>query len=76
MIKVIAVFGTRPEAVKAGTARVIGTETNNVYREISLLLSSEPAYQKMANAINPYGDGRASERIAQAILQYFHNNKK
>ncbi len=66
----------RPEAVKAGTARVIGTEPNNVYREISRLLSSKPAYQKMANAINPYGDGRASERIAQAILQYFNNNEK
>jgi UDP-N-acetylglucosamine 2-epimerase (non-hydrolysing) len=63
----------RPEAVKAGTARVIGTDTNAVYREISRLLSSKTAYRKMANAVNPYGDGRASERIAKAILQYFCN---
>ncbi len=64
----------RPEAVKAGTAKVIGTDTKAVYYEISRLLSSKPAYQKMANAVNPYGDGRASERIAKAILQYFKNN--
>ncbi|MDD5259063.1 MAG: UDP-N-acetylglucosamine 2-epimerase (non-hydrolyzing) [bacterium] len=63
----------RPEAVKAGTVRVIGTATKAIYQEISRLLSSKPAYQKMANAVNPYGDGRASERIAKAILQYFHN---
>jgi UDP-N-acetylglucosamine 2-epimerase (non-hydrolysing) len=63
----------RPEAVKAGTARVIGTAAKDVYREISRLLSSKPAYQKMANAVNPYGDGKASERITKAILQYFHN---
>lgn len=61
----------RPEAVKAGTARVIGTAAQDVYREISRLLSSKPAYQKMANAVNPYGDGKACERIAKAILQYF-----
>ncbi|MDD5491820.1 MAG: UDP-N-acetylglucosamine 2-epimerase (non-hydrolyzing) [bacterium] len=61
----------RPEAVKAGTARVVGTTAKDVYREISRLLSSKPAYQKMANAVNPYGDGKASERIAKAIIQYF-----
>ncbi len=63
----------RPEAVKAGTVRIIGTKTDTIFREISRLLSNSLAYQKMANAVNPYGDGQASARIAKAILQYFHN---
>jgi UDP-N-acetylglucosamine 2-epimerase (non-hydrolysing) len=63
----------RPEAVKAGTVKIIGTAAASVYGEISKLLSHKLAYQKMANAVNPYGDGHASERIAKAILRYFHH---
>lgn len=66
----------RPEAVKAGTAKIVGTETDNVYENIKRLLTNKDEYKKMANAINPYGDGRASERIADAILYYFGIYKK
>ncbi|SEO45323.1 non-hydrolyzing UDP-N-acetylglucosamine 2-epimerase [Propionispora vibrioides] len=58
----------RPEAVEAGTVRLVGTERACVYEETHRLLADEKAYASMANACNPYGDGQASRRIAQAIL--------
>ncbi len=58
----------RPEAVEAGTVRLVGTERACVYEETHRLLADEKAYASMANACNPYGDGQASWRIAQAIL--------
>jgi UDP-N-acetylglucosamine 2-epimerase (non-hydrolysing) len=61
----------RPEAVSAGTAKLIGTETERIFQEAATLLSQPSAYQLMANAINPFGDGHASERIAQAVKQFF-----
>jgi UDP-N-acetylglucosamine 2-epimerase len=61
----------RPEAIKAGTVKLAGTEEENVYREAKLLLDNEEEYQRMAKAVNPYGDGKASERIVEAILYHF-----
>ncbi|ADL08777.1 non-hydrolyzing UDP-N-acetylglucosamine 2-epimerase [Thermosediminibacter oceani] len=61
----------RPEAVKAGTVKVIGTARENVLREAEVLLSDEDEYARMANAVNPYGDGFASRRIVESILYYF-----
>ncbi|WDC84894.1 UDP-N-acetylglucosamine 2-epimerase (non-hydrolyzing) [Caloramator sp. mosi_1] len=61
----------RPEAVKAGTVKVIGTDEENVYKEAELLIKNVDAYKTMANAVNPYGDGYASRRIVDAILYYF-----
>lgn len=57
----------RPEAVTAGTAKLIGTSSEAISQEAGRLLSQPAAYQEMANAINPFGDGHASERIAQAV---------
>ena len=57
----------RPEAVKAGTVRLIGTGRDTVATEIRRLLDDNNFYQGMANAVNPYGDGLAAHRIAQAI---------
>ena len=54
----------RPEAVKAGTVKVVGTEESNIYNSTKDLLENKESYEKMAKAINPYGDGKASERIA------------
>ena len=65
----------RPEAVKAGAAKVIGTDSKKVYNEIASLLKSKAAYLKMANAVNPYGDGQASSRILDSIL-YFNRISK
>jgi UDP-N-acetylglucosamine 2-epimerase (non-hydrolysing) len=56
----------RPEAVDAGTARLIGTDSADILREASLLLDSPEAYEAMARAHNPFGDGHASERIVAA----------
>lgn len=58
----------RPEAIAAGTVKLIGTDEQRVYDEAHLLLSDRDAYLAMAEACNPYGDGLASERIVQAIL--------
>ncbi|MBO0483021.1 UDP-N-acetylglucosamine 2-epimerase (non-hydrolyzing) [Enterococcus sp. MSG2901] len=60
----------RPEGVQAGTLKIIGTETKNVLTEIEKLLLDSNAYQKMATAKNPYGDGRSSARILSIIEQY------
>ncbi len=61
----------RPEAISAGTAKLAGTDEERVYRLAKELLTSEAEYSKMAHAVNPYGDGRASERIADALLYEF-----
>lgn len=58
----------RPEAVAAGTVRLAGTEEEDVYHEAARLLTTTAAYEEMARAVNPYGDGNACRRIADAIL--------
>ena len=60
----------RPEGVDAGTANLIGTERADIVAAASELLGDEQAYAAMSHAANPYGDGRAGERIAQAILHW------
>jgi len=57
----------RPEGIEAGTAKLAGTDRENIYNELHLLLNNEEEYKKMANAVNPYGDGKAAEYIIQAI---------
>ena len=61
----------RPEGVRAGTLKLVGTDPAVVKSTMTELLTNEPLYLEMANARNPYGDGRASERIVQAIKHYF-----
>lgn len=61
----------RPEAVEAGTVRLIGTDKDVVYAETKRLLTDQAAYDAMSNAVNPYGDGKASQRIVQTILHVF-----
>lgn len=58
----------RPEALSAGTVRMIGTAEHTVYREIHQLLNEPARYRQMAEAMNPYGDGKAAARIVQTIL--------
>ncbi|MFP4662472.1 MAG: non-hydrolyzing UDP-N-acetylglucosamine 2-epimerase [Halanaerobiales bacterium] len=59
----------RPEATDAGTVKLVGTERDTIYHEADELINDQKAYQKMSNAVNPYGDGRAVERIISR-LQY------
>lgn len=54
----------RPEGIKAGTLKLFGTDGETIYKEFTRLLGDENAYEKMAHAANSYGDGHASERIA------------
>ena len=60
----------RPEAVEAGTVKVVGVEEETIVSETRKLLDDADAYKAMAHAVNPYGDGHASERIAKALLQH------
>lgn len=57
----------RPEAVTAGTVKLVGTDTQHIIDEATLLLDDAAAYAKMANAVNPYGDGLAAQRSVAAI---------
>ncbi len=61
----------RPEAVEAGTVKVVGTEKENIIEEASRLLEDENEYRRMAHSVNPYGDGHASERIVGAVRYWF-----
>lgn len=61
----------RPEAVAAGTVRLVGTSEATIFAEVAALLTDAEAYRRMAHAVNPYGDGRAAERAARAIEHFF-----
>lgn len=59
----------RPEALSAGTVKLIGTDENRIFDEVQALLHDRQLYTRMANAINPYGDGRAARRTVAALAQ-------
>lgn len=61
----------RPEAVEAGTVKLVGTDVNKIVEEAEKLITNEEEYEKMSKAVNPYGDGIASKRIADIILNYY-----
>lgn len=62
----------RPEAVTAGTVRLVGTDRAEVLKQARLLLDDQSAYNAMAGAVNPYGDGQAARRIVQALCYKFN----
>jgi UDP-N-acetylglucosamine 2-epimerase (non-hydrolysing) len=59
----------RPEAVEAGTAKLVGTQIENIIMETQKLLDHPEEYGRMANIKNPYGDGKSAERIVQILSQ-------
>ena len=61
----------RPEGIDAGTLKLVGTDEEVIYQEIQNLLNNKEDYEKMSKASNPYGDGHASERIVDAIIERF-----
>ena len=61
----------RPEAVEAGTVKIVGVNEENIYNNAVLLLENKEEYNKMAKAVNPYGDGHASEKIVEILKNYF-----
>ena len=66
----------RPEAVEAGTAKLIGTDSADIVREASLLLNDAAAYEAMARAHNPFGDGQASARIVEASRRFLNARRR
>ena len=60
----------RPEAVEAGTVRLVGADTQLIYDTVETLFTDEEEYARMEHAVNPYGDGKACERIVAAIKHY------
>lgn len=66
----------RPEGIEAGTLKLAGTEEDAIYQLTNELLLDQSAYDKMAKAVNPYGDGQASRRITDAIRFYFRQTEQ
>lgn len=66
----------RPEAVDAGTVKLVGTDKDSVYNTARKLLIDKEAYLNMAQAVNPYGDGKASERIVKALHHFWGITEK
>ena len=61
----------RPEGVASGTVKIVGVNSETIISETTGLLENKALYEKMAHSKNPYGDGRASERIVGALLHHF-----
>ncbi len=66
----------RPEGIDAGTLELVGTDEEKVYERTHALLTDNELYQSMSRAANPYGDGKASQRIVNAILHHFGVNEE
>lgn len=64
----------RPEGIKAGTLKLVGTKEETIYNEFKKLLIDDDEYNKMSRASNPYGDGTASVQIADILEEYFNEN--
>lgn len=65
----------RPEAVEIGTVKLVGTHPERIMDQVTTLLTDTTAYNRMADSVNPYGDGKATGRILAACLQYLENGK-
>src|SRR5699024_1770491 len=76
-VPVLVLRGTteRPEGIEAGTLKLDGTNENDIYEHADLLLTNQEAYTNMAESKNPYGDGKASERSADKLHNYFQEKR-
>ena len=75
-VLVLRTVTERPEAVKAGTVKLVGLDAEKIYIEARKLLADSKAYRTMATSVNPYGDGKAAARTVEAIRWHFGNEKK
>lgn len=66
----------RPEAADAGTVKIVGVEKDIIKKEVNTLLNDKAEYNKMSNAINPYGDGTASEKIVEILIESLFQNSQ
>jgi UDP-N-acetylglucosamine 2-epimerase (non-hydrolysing) len=62
----------RPEAIQAGTVKLVGTVKQHIYEAGRLLLADRQEYDKMAHAVNPYGDGKAARRIIKVVKDFLY----
>ena len=62
----------RPEALEAGTVKLVGTDYDKIVSHVSQLLDSREHYEQMSKAVNPYGDGLACSRIVKHIIESIH----
>ena len=62
----------RPEAIEAGVAKLVGTDVGTIFNAASLLLNDSAEYERMAKAVNPFGDGTSSRQIADIISKYLN----
>lgn len=69
--KPVLVMRERPEGIKTGTLKLVGTEEETIYENFKQLLEDSNEYKKMSRASNPYGDGKASQRIANILSEEF-----
>ena len=69
MKTVMLVFGTRPETLEAGTVKLVGTDREKIFNEVSTLLDDVAAYAHMSQAVNPYGDGLACSRTHRRTIE-------
>ena len=60
----------RPEAVDAGTVKLVGTDSKKILKETETLLDNKRHYKKMASVLNPYGDGKAAGRIVKIVARF------
>ena len=65
----------RPEAFRAGLAKLVGTDRESIVTQVGRLLTDPIAYHEMSTGINPYGDGRAAERIVEALTRWFNGRR-
>lgn len=66
----------RPEAVKAGTVKVVGTKKENIVNSATQLLTDANEYKKMSSAINPYGDGKSAQKTYEILVEYFYRDRQ
>lgn len=66
----------RPEGIKHGAAKLVGTDSEKIFKQTAELLTDKKVYEKMSKAVNPYGDGLAAKRIVDIILNYFGKGKR
>jgi UDP-N-acetylglucosamine 2-epimerase (non-hydrolysing) len=69
-IKTLCVFGARPEAVRAGAVKLVGTDAQVITDEMNNLFADNTIYSAMSFAHNPYGDGKSCQRILDKIIDY------
>ncbi len=76
LVLVLRTETERPEAIEAGPVKLAGVVEDDIYNMAAELLTNKEVYESMVRAVNPYGDGRASERIVKAILHRFGLGEK